>query len=120
MRRVGGKASKHERINELVSREKNYTNLRSAQLEAHEPMIPYFGLFAQDMIQREERMQKVDWNSLWTLKSTVYEYLRHQRMQYDFGRDAMVTNWMMRELENAAQMDEDILFAASTTHKNED
>jgi len=117
-----GKASKlkHERIRDLMKRDKNYRNLRSAQLEAHEPMVPYFGLFAQDMIQREERMERIDWNSLWMLKCAVYDFLSHQRTQYDFGRDAMVANWIMRELENAAQTDEDILYAVSTIRKNED
>ena len=83
-----GKAckEKHGRLKELLSSSKNYSNLRSAQLEAHDPMIPYFGLFAQDMILKEQmhtKLPKLDWNSLWTLKSTIYEFLSHQRSKYN-------------------------------------
>eukprot|EP01084_Bolivina_argentea_P078878 143135_1 len=62
--------TQHDMITVVMRSTGNWKNLRRLQLETHPPMIPYFGMFAQDLIAIEETTSNrsndgnINWNAL--------------------------------------------------------
>lgn len=79
----------YERIKIIMKPFGNFKHLRQLQLQAHPPMIPYWGIFSKDLFIIEEITNNrrtdgsIDWNVLWRLKAAIDKYLIYQDTPYN-------------------------------------
>merc|ERR1712228_1145791 len=110
----------HKVIKMVLKYTGNWKNLRRLQLETNPPMIPYFGMFAQDLIVIEETINnrkndgQINWDSLWRVSTAISKHLIYQNSPYNnLSSDETIRKWMLKELDLSAKLDDDWLFDVS-------
>ena len=112
----------HENIKKnLMCHSNNYKKLRQLQNECQVPMIPYFPMFAQDLIFIEETTKNrrsfdgsINWQSLGKLNNAINEHLMYQRVGYDnLSSDESMQKWMNIEMNTSAKLNDEWLFKVS-------
>ena len=105
----------------------NWKNLRRLQMQAHPPMLPYFGMFAQDVIAIEETTNKrasdgtINWDALWRVNAMIDKHLIYQNTGYhSLTLDPAATAFMVREMEMASRLDDDWIYQTAESVKKRD
>eukprot|EP01083_Nonionella_stella_P270473 915938_1 len=119
--------AQHEMIKVIMRSTANWKNLRRLQLETHPPMIPYFGMFAQDLIVIEETSNNrsndgsINWNALWRVNAVIDKYLIYQNTSYNnLSTNAIIQTWMDQELHKSEKLDDEWVFQVSNHVNNKD
>ena len=110
----------HDVIKVVMRYTGNWKNLRRLELETNPPMIPYFGMFAQDLIVIEETTNnrkndgQINWDALWRVNTAISKHLVYQNSAYhNLSSDAEIREWMVRSLEMSAKLDDEWVFEVS-------
>eukprot|EP00484_Ammonia_sp_Unknown_P006978 CAMPEP_0197075836 /NCGR_PEP_ID=MMETSP1384-20130603/211811_1 /TAXON_ID=29189 /ORGANISM="Ammonia sp." /LENGTH=1092 /DNA_ID=CAMNT_0042514685 /DNA_START=40 /DNA_END=3318 /DNA_ORIENTATION=- len=119
---------RHGELRIVMKANSNFKNLRRLQLETNPPMLPYFGLFAQDLIMIEETNKKnraddgsINWETLWKEYRAIDAHLKYQHSEYaNLVTDATVQRWMNKELSMAGKLDDDFIYKTSLDVRNKD
>lgn len=90
-------------------------------------MLPFFGMFAQDVIAIEETSNKrtedgsINWESLWRVKTAIEKHLCHQQSGYtNLVEDATLQRWMNKEMDYAFKLKDEMLYTVSKNVKKKD
>ena len=112
--------TQHEDIRVIMKSTGNWKNLRSLQLQTHPPMLPYFGMFAQDMIVIEETTNNrskdgsINWDALCRGQQAIDKHLIYQNSPYNnLDTDASIQRWMNKELTMSGKLDDEWVYVVS-------
>ena len=111
--------AKFEEFKVIFSTKRNMSNLRKLHRESYPPMIPYSGIFLQDLLSIEEGNKKikddgsVNFSRLMRLSTTIDSILIYQKTPYNIIADTLLQIVIKNELKVNQNMSEHALWELS-------
>eukprot|EP00483_Globobulimina_turgida_P001323 UN01325 len=118
--------AKFEEFKVIFSTKKNMANLRKLHRETYPPMIPYTGIFLQDLLSIEEGNKQrkddgaVNFARLLRLSTVIDSILLHQKTTYKIMCDAKLQLLITNELKLNQNLSEDLIWKLSDKMKKTD
>eukprot|EP01084_Bolivina_argentea_P160304 279177_1 len=107
---------KHDEFSKLMQKRGNWKQLRELQRNTNTSIIPFFPMFATDMIAIEELNKKrvkngtINFDTLCKIFDTINQHLDHQKRPYHIKPDATRQIWINKQLKVAAEYTEKQLY----------
>ena len=118
--------ARFEEFKVIFSTKRNMSNLRKLHRETYPPMIPYTGIFLQDLLSIEEGNNKrkndgsVNFARLLRLSTVIDSILLYQRTQYKINPDKKLQSLIKMEFQLNQNISEEYLWKLSDRVKKLD